>query len=71
MLAQSASAQALEKSVIADFNTKLASRVTSFKANNTGVSRDKIGCDVFLSTVIFTGCNVAVGFQCCVHHRPE
>jgi hypothetical protein len=37
MLAQSTSAQALEKSVIAGFNSKLAQRVTAFQANNTGV----------------------------------
>ncbi|KAI0785774.1 hypothetical protein C8Q75DRAFT_722141 [Abortiporus biennis] len=38
MLAQDASAQALEKTVIAGFNTKLAAKISSFKANNTGVS---------------------------------
>jgi len=37
MLAQSTDAQALEKSVIIDFNTRLASRVTQFGKNNTGV----------------------------------
>lgn len=37
MLAQSASAQALEKSVIQGFNTKLAQRVSAFQGNNTGV----------------------------------
>jgi phospholipase/lecithinase/hemolysin len=38
MLAESAASQALEASVIADFNTKLATQVSSFKANNTGVT---------------------------------
>ncbi|KAF7346805.1 Carbohydrate esterase family 16 protein [Mycena sanguinolenta] len=38
MLAQPASAQALEKTVIAGFNTKLAAQITSFKANNPGVT---------------------------------
>ncbi|KAJ6543643.1 hypothetical protein B0H10DRAFT_1371991 [Mycena sp. CBHHK59/15] len=38
MLAQAASAQALEKTVIAGFNTKLAAKIASFKANNTGVT---------------------------------
>ncbi|KAF4621138.1 hypothetical protein D9613_001150 [Agrocybe pediades] len=38
MLAQSTDAQALEKSVIATFNTKLAAKISSFKANNTGVT---------------------------------
>ncbi|RPD57450.1 hypothetical protein L226DRAFT_615111 [Lentinus tigrinus ALCF2SS1-7] len=38
MLAQSADAQALEKTVIAGFNSKLASRVASFKAANSGVT---------------------------------
>ncbi|KAI5122325.1 hypothetical protein M0805_002492 [Coniferiporia weirii] len=38
MLAEDASAQALEKTVIAGFNSKLAGRVTQLKANNTGVS---------------------------------
>lgn len=37
MLAESTSAQALEKSVIADFNTRLASRITQFGKNNTNV----------------------------------
>ncbi|KAH8110570.1 hypothetical protein DFH11DRAFT_1514184 [Phellopilus nigrolimitatus] len=38
MLAEPASAQALEKSIIAGFNSKLVDRVTQLKANNTGVS---------------------------------
>lgn len=38
MLAQPTSSQTLEKSVIADFNTKLAARIAGFKANNTGVT---------------------------------
>ncbi|CDO77590.1 Carbohydrate Esterase Family 16 protein [Trametes cinnabarina] len=37
MLAQDASAQALEKQVIAGYNTKLAARAASFQAANTGV----------------------------------
>ncbi|PPQ96397.1 hypothetical protein CVT26_004999 [Gymnopilus dilepis] len=37
MLAQSTDAQALEKSVIADFNTRLLSRVQSFQSANSGV----------------------------------
>ncbi|KAJ7837904.1 hypothetical protein B0H13DRAFT_2239814 [Mycena leptocephala] len=38
MLAQSTSAQALEKSVIAGFNTKLAAKIAAFKAANSGVT---------------------------------
>jgi len=38
MLAQAASAQATEKTVIAGFNSKLVTKMASFKANNTGVS---------------------------------
>ncbi|KAJ6468521.1 hypothetical protein C8R47DRAFT_805640 [Mycena vitilis] len=38
MLAQPAASQALEKSVIAGFNTKLAAKISSFEANNTGVT---------------------------------
>ncbi|KAJ7105192.1 hypothetical protein C8R44DRAFT_834466 [Mycena epipterygia] len=38
MLAESTTSQALEKTVIAGFNTKLAAKITSFKANNTGVT---------------------------------
>lgn len=38
MLAQSTSAQSAEKTVIAGFNTKLAAKVASFKASNSGVS---------------------------------
>lgn len=38
MLAQSTDAQALLKSCIADFNSRLASRMTQFGKNNTGVS---------------------------------
>ncbi|KAH9485803.1 Acetylesterase [Psilocybe cubensis] len=37
MLAQSTDAQALEKSVIGTFNTKLVAKINSFAANNTGV----------------------------------
>ncbi|PPQ88501.1 hypothetical protein CVT25_013172 [Psilocybe cyanescens] len=36
MLAQSADAQALEKSVIGTFNTKLAAKISAFAAANTG-----------------------------------
>ncbi|KAJ7339034.1 hypothetical protein DFH08DRAFT_249397 [Mycena albidolilacea] len=38
MLAQSTASQALEKTVIAGFNTKLVAKIASFKANNTGVT---------------------------------
>ncbi|KAJ7249697.1 hypothetical protein C8J57DRAFT_1189124 [Mycena rebaudengoi] len=38
IIQQGAAAQALLKSVIADFNTRLAARVASFKANNAGVT---------------------------------
>ncbi|KAJ7224962.1 hypothetical protein B0H12DRAFT_1030704 [Mycena haematopus] len=38
MLAEPAAAQALEKTVIAGFNTKLVAQIASFKANNTGVT---------------------------------
>ncbi|KAF7333736.1 CBM1 domain-containing protein [Mycena venus] len=38
IIQEGASAQALLKSVIADFNTRLASRVASFKASNAGVT---------------------------------
>ncbi|EIN06932.1 hypothetical protein PUNSTDRAFT_145192 [Punctularia strigosozonata HHB-11173 SS5] len=38
MLAQSTDAQALEKTVIADFNSQLVTYVNQFKANNTGVT---------------------------------
>ncbi|KAJ6534176.1 hypothetical protein B0H19DRAFT_1185452 [Mycena capillaripes] len=38
MLAQSTAAQALEKTVIAGFNTKLAAKIASFKASNSGVT---------------------------------
>ncbi|KIJ45101.1 carbohydrate esterase family 16 protein [Sphaerobolus stellatus SS14] len=37
MLAEPTSAQALEKSVIADFNTRLAANVNTFQAANSGV----------------------------------
>ena len=37
MLSQAASAQALEKSVIAGYNSKLAQRAAALQANNTGV----------------------------------
>ena len=39
MLAQGTTATALEKSVIAGFNSKLADRVAWLKGNNTGVRR--------------------------------
>lgn len=37
MLAEAASAQATEKAVILDFNSRLATKISQFKANNTGV----------------------------------
>ena len=37
MLAEPTSAQALEKTVIADFNSQLAAAISTFKSNNTGV----------------------------------
>jgi len=37
MLSQAASAQALEKTTIADFNSQLSSAITNLKANNSGV----------------------------------
>ena len=49
MLSQAASAQALEKTVITGFNSKLASRVAAFKANNTGVSEDESAIDIILT----------------------
>lgn len=39
MLAEPASAQAAEKTVIAGFNSKLVTQIASFEANNTGVSK--------------------------------
>ena len=44
MLSQAASAQALEKSVIAGFNSKLVQRVTNF-SSATGVSLHLRSCD--------------------------
>lgn len=38
MLTQPASAQAKEKTAIADFNTKLSTNIASFKSSNAGVS---------------------------------
>jgi hypothetical protein len=38
MLAQPASSQAAEKTVIAGFNRKLATKITAFKQTNAGVS---------------------------------
>ncbi|KAJ7511186.1 hypothetical protein B0H11DRAFT_2386824, partial [Mycena galericulata] len=38
MLANGAASNAILKSAIADYNTKLATQVSSFKANNTGVT---------------------------------
>ncbi|KAJ6582626.1 hypothetical protein DFH09DRAFT_1145651 [Mycena vulgaris] len=38
MLAQSTTQQALEKTVLAGFNSKLAAKITAFKANNSGVT---------------------------------
>jgi hypothetical protein len=38
MLAQSATSQATEKAIIADFNYKLAERISAFKTNHSWVS---------------------------------
>jgi phospholipase/lecithinase/hemolysin len=37
MLAQAASAQAAEKTVISGFNSRLLTKISQFAANNTGV----------------------------------
>ena len=52
MLAQSTDAQALEKSVIADYNTKLVARANALKANNAGVSTWVWDSNTVFSTIL-------------------
>lgn len=72
MLAQDASAQALEKSVILDFNSRLAAKISQFQANNTGVRAPYF--HFFLSGLISSyllGDNIFVGRQCTIHHYAQ
>lgn len=68
MLGQSADAQALEKSVIEGYNSKLAARVASFQAAHTDVSHST-ACVIVERALTFlaTGRDVVVGFQRRVH----
>ncbi|KAI0827728.1 hypothetical protein BC628DRAFT_1433104 [Trametes gibbosa] len=52
MLAQDASAQALEKQVIAGYNTKLFARVAAFKASNPGVTTWQWDANTAFNTVL-------------------
>ncbi|KAH8103480.1 hypothetical protein BXZ70DRAFT_889104 [Cristinia sonorae] len=52
MLAQAASAQTLEKSVINTFNAKLASRVSAFQAANAGVKTWQFDSNTVFNTVL-------------------
>ncbi|EIW54084.1 uncharacterized protein TRAVEDRAFT_39742 [Trametes versicolor FP-101664 SS1] len=52
MLAQAASAQALEKQVIAGYNSKLSARVAAFKASHTGVSTWEWDSNTAFGTVL-------------------
>ena len=72
MLAETADAQALEKSVIADFNTRLASRIDQFGVNNTDVRINFSLLDC--SKAAIKGENMALGFKCRFHdglERPD
>ena len=73
MLSQSADAQALEKTVILGFNSKLASRVASFKAANSGVSREGSSKDRYRVAEwrVVTGDNVDLGLERSVYDGPE
>ena len=62
MLAQSADAQALEKTVIEGYNSKLAARAQSFAAANEGVSDiRRVVCNEYGLTSS-AGENLALGF---------
>ena len=73
MLSQSADAQALEKTVILGFNSKLASRVASFKAANSGVSREGSSQDRYRVAEwrVVTGDNVDLGLERSVYDGLE
>ena len=60
MLAQAASAQALEKSVIQGFNAKLANRTASFQASNSGVRASIFGSQISSAHKEGIGDNVVV-----------
>ena len=62
MLAQSADAQALEKTVIEGFNSKLAARAQSFAAANEGVSDMKRDVRKESGLTSSTGDDLALGF---------
>lgn len=64
MLAQAASAQALEKQVIAGYNSKLSARVAAFKASHTGVrSLPREYGVIRLTSLRRAGQYLGVGFQ--------
>jgi phospholipase/lecithinase/hemolysin len=70
--AQNAAGLALLKSVILTYNSKLAAKVASFKANNTGVSRYTYPSRVCVLRVRFpAGYDVAVGRKHRIQHDPQ
>ncbi|KAJ7085535.1 hypothetical protein C8R44DRAFT_721645 [Mycena epipterygia] len=52
IIAEGTAAQAQLKSVIDDFNTRLAARVSSFKGNNTGVTTWLWDSNAFFTTIL-------------------
>lgn len=74
MLAQSTDAQAAEKAVITTFNSKLAAKISSFKANNTGVWLYSL-CNssnvLIMLLFLWQGYYFPVGLQCSIHSDFE
>lgn len=73
MLAEPTTSQALEKTVIAGFNTKLAAKITSFKANNTGVRLQHWHTSMNAVLLIrrIAGHDLAVGRERGLHDDPQ
>lgn len=71
MLAQSASAQAAEASVIAGFNSRLATKIAQFQANNTGVRLSSLTRVIHAYPSSYPGQDFLVGRQCSIYHYSQ
>lgn len=63
MLAQDASAQAAEKTVITGFNSKLAAKATAFKSANSGVATWLYDSNAAFTTILNSPTSVRGSFH--------
>lgn len=70
MLAESTDAQALEKSVIAGFNSQLVARVSQLKTNHSDVSGPFLPWRTYALIPKFQGEHMVLGLKLRFHSRP-